>query len=48
MWMMSWAPRLEITGDRSTETAGSSGLTPSEQCAFKQPFGDESRSVSSR
>jgi len=31
MWTMNWAPQPEITGRRSTETAGSSGLSPSKQ-----------------
>jgi len=37
MRRMNSAPQLEITGRRSTKTAESSGLSPSNQCAFKLP-----------
>jgi len=46
--MMNEARQLKITGRRSTGAAGSGGLTPSRQCAFKRPFAVESRSVSAR
>jgi hypothetical protein len=38
MGRMNWARRLEITGPRSTETAGSSGLSPSKRSRFKRLF----------